>query len=229
MKLTSYGAARSSRPMPTRSAPGAQRITLAHIITGSKGGGPPRWAGRPPTAAASVFQGINGNGADPLENLLVDDEGEPEDVQHSERHDDKPYQPRPAFCPLLGDPAPHRRQPENDQRDADGDGLIEALVEDGVAIPVRCAEGLEPVKQQQVKEDESPDDVGHPLQPLPVLPEFALRRGVGRRQDREGQGDDEQPGQQEGVPGEPTQNTPGKLRGDSRGGRVSDTYDREPD
>src|SRR6266550_742189 len=172
---------------------------------------------------------MNRKGEDSLEDLLVDDVSEPEDIQRSKRHDGKPYQQRPAYRPLLNDPAAHRRQPEHDQRDAYGDGLVEALVEDRVAISLRCAEGPEPVEQQQMKEDESPDDVGHPLQPLPVLPELALRRGVGGRQNGESQGDDEEPGEQEGVPGEPAEHPPSEVGGDGRGGGVCDTNDREPD
>src|SRR5262249_37276838 len=76
---------------------------------------------------------------------------------------------------------------------------------------------------------EEPDDVRHPLQLLPVLPEFSLRRRVGRGQDRQGQRDDEEPGQQERVPGEPAEHTPGEVGRDGRGGRGRDTYDREPD
>jgi len=89
--------------------------------------------------------------------LLIDDEGHRGDVEHRERRSGKPYQPLPALGSLLDDPTPHRRQPEDNQWDADRDGLIEALVEDGITIAVSGAERLEAIKQQQVKDDESPD------------------------------------------------------------------------
>src|SRR5215470_6016969 len=169
----------------------------------------------------------DGHGAG--EDLLVDDEDHRGDVEQDERGEGSPHYPLPALGTQLGDPAPYRRQPENDQREADRDGPVEALVEDWVTVAVRRAEGLEPVEQQQVHDGEEPDDVRHPLQLLPVPSEFALGRGVGRGQHRQGQGDDEEPGQQEGVTGQPAEHSAGEVGGDGRGGRVRDAYDREPD
>jgi len=40
---------------------------------------------------------------------------------------------------------------------------------------------------------------------------------------------DEQPGQQEGVPGEPAEHAAGEVGRDGRGRRIRDAYDREPD
>src|SRR6266851_1676614 len=161
--------------------------------------------------------------------LLVDDEDESDDIQHGKRREGKPYFPLLAGRPLLGDPAPNRRQPENDQRNADFNGLIDTLMENGITVPIRCAKGRESVEQQQVQDDHSPDNVCRRLQPFPVLPELPLRRSISRSQEREGQENYEESGHEEAMPGEPAEYTPGEVRRNSCCDRVRDAYNREHD
>src|SRR5262249_23643722 len=123
---------------------------------------------------ASVRRGMHQDGHGSGEDLLVDEEDHRGDVEHDERGEGQPYHPLSALGPLIGDPAAHWWHPEKDQREADRDGPVEALVEDRVTLAVRCPQGLEPVEQQQVHDGEEPDAVGHPLQLLPVLAELAL-------------------------------------------------------
>src|SRR5207253_8627119 len=106
-----------------------------------------------------------------------------------ERQSSKPRPPMLASRPLPGDPAPRRRQPENSQRNTDRDRLVEALVENRVAIPVRRPERREPVQQQQVGDEQPPDYICHLVQAFPVSAKLSLRRGVGGGQQREGQED----------------------------------------
>src|SRR5215469_18134584 len=231
MTLASGGAAGASSPLPARPAPERQIGFLPFTPPGTHEGRPAYSADRACYCQplASVRRGMEREGHGAGEDLLVDDEGHRGDVEHGERREGEVHRPLPALRTLLDDPAPYRRQPENDQGDADRECLVEALVEDGHAIPISRAEGREPVEQQQVHDGEEPDDVGHPLQLLPVLAELPLRRGVGRSQHRQGQGDDEEPGQQEGVPGQPAEHAAGEGGGDGRGGGVGEADDREPD
>src|SRR5271170_723102 len=186
-------------PPPTATSAGTSRTS-----PGSAPTWPAACASRPAWAASqrasrSVRRGTHGEGLGSGEDLLVQDEREAEDVERGHGRDGQPHLPLLAGRSRVGDPASHWRQPEDDQRDADGDGLVEALVEDGVAVSLRPAEGREVVEQQQVQDDERPEDVGRPLQPLPVPAQPPLRRRIGRDQEWYGHEDHEQPGQQERV------------------------------
>src|SRR3984885_3056351 len=177
----------------------------------------------------SVRWRIQRQDLEPGEDLLVDDEREGEQVQGDHRREGAPYLPLLAGRALLGSPALHRRQPEQDQRAADGQDLIEALVEYGVSIALRPVEGMESVEQCQMKRDHAPEEVGQLLQLLPVRPELPLRWRVGRKQDRYRYQNDEEPGHQEGVPGEPTEDPARETGRDRSGGRVRDSDEREED
>src|SRR6202161_1024213 len=177
----------------------------------------------------SVRWRIQRHDLEPGEDLLVDDEREGEQVQGGHRRNGAPYLPLLAGRALVGNPAPHRRQPQQDQREADGQDLIKALVEHGVAVTLRPIEGMESVEQRQMEDDHAPDQVGQLLQLLPVRPELPLRRRVGREQARYRYQNDEEPGHQEGVPGETTEDPAGATGGDRSSGRVRDSDEREED
>src|SRR5215475_11634541 len=71
-----------------------------------------------------------------------------------------------------------RRPREKDQRSADGQNLVEALMENRITVTLRSVEGMESVEQPQVDDDQRPDDIGHLLHGLPVLTQHPLHRGV---------------------------------------------------
>ena len=71
----------------------AGRAIAAYTATGSKGG-PPILAGRPSSVAVSRPKRWHRKDVVPLEELLVDDERVPDDVQHDKRRDGEPDQPR---------------------------------------------------------------------------------------------------------------------------------------
>src|ERR1700733_4916620 len=100
---------------------------------------------------SSVGQGMHRDDLGAREDLLVDDEDEADEVQRGEWRQGQPYLPLLAGRALLGDPAPDGRQPQQDQREADRGRLVEALVEDGVAISLSGAEGPEPGQQQEAR------------------------------------------------------------------------------
>src|SRR3984885_8644670 len=177
----------------------------------------------------SVRWRIQRHDLEPGEDLLVDDEREGEQVQGGHRRNGAPYLPLLAGRALVGNPALHRRHPEQDQREADSPDLIKALVEHRVAVTLRPIEGMESVEQRQMEDDHAPDQVGQLLQLLPVRPELPLRRRVGREQDRHRYENDEEPGHQEGVPGEPAEDPARETGRDGSCGPVRDTDEREED
>src|SRR5689334_5785203 len=180
-------------------------------------------------AARSVRRRVHRKAHHSGKDLFVDDVNHPDDIRRADHRDEKPYLPFLAALSLADNPALHRGDPEDDQREAYRDGLVETLVEDGVAVSLRSLEGLESVEQQQVNDDQRPERVGHALDRLPVFPEPSLRRGIGRRQDRDAHQDDQEPRYQEGMPGEPAENAPGEVGRNGRSGRVRDSYQHEHD
>src|SRR5215468_5825549 len=136
MTLASGGATRASPLPPTGLATGRRIGFLPLTPPRTHEGRPAYLAGRPCRcqSLASVRRGIEREGHRAGEDLLVDDEAHRGDVEHDERREGRPYHPLSALRPVLGNPAPYRRQPENDQRDADRDRLVEAMVEDGHAV-----------------------------------------------------------------------------------------------
>src|SRR5262249_58410191 len=61
--------------------------------------------------AASSVDGLQPEGADALENLLIDDIGEEDDVEGHERQEDQVHHPLAACFMLPRRPAFHRREP----------------------------------------------------------------------------------------------------------------------
>src|SRR5438128_1629729 len=116
MMLASGGATRVSRPVSTQLVPGRRTGTAAVYPATAKPKGAARRAGRSPLSwpsLVSVRGWIERKGHESGEDLLVDDEGHCGDIEHGKRREGHPHYPLPALRPLLGDPAPHRRQPEN--------------------------------------------------------------------------------------------------------------------
>src|SRR5215467_4154301 len=155
-----------------------------------------------PSETSSVRRGCHRDDLVSGEELLVHDEREREEVQRDERHEGDPHLPLLACRPLVGNPASYRRQPQNHERKADGENLVEALVEDRITITLRPIEGVESVEQPQVNDDQRPECVRHTLHALPVLPECLLQPGIRGNHHWHGQKDDEEPGQKEGMPGD---------------------------
>ena len=81
-------------------------------------------------------------GVDSLEELLVEYEDETDHEDREDRHDGYPYEPVPAFLLTIGYPALYRWQPEREQEEAAGRVLVEALMEDRVAVA--CEAGAWP-------------------------------------------------------------------------------------
>src|SRR5271154_659542 len=79
--------------------------------------------------AGGLLEGVHS-----LEDLLIDDEDHGDQEERENRRDGYPDQPGPAFLLTSGDPALDRRQPQEQQEEAGRPVLVEALVEDGVAV-----------------------------------------------------------------------------------------------
>src|ERR1700729_3962661 len=94
----------------------------------------------------SVRRGTQRHDLEAGEDLLVHDEHERQEIQGGHRRDGAPDLPLLADRALVGDPAAHGRQPENDQGDADGHDLVETLVEHRVAVTLRPVERTEAVE-----------------------------------------------------------------------------------
>src|ERR1700689_2408979 len=146
------------------------------------GGSPNVPPGQAMTIVASFGAGVLHEGVEPLEDLLIDAEDHAEYEQRENRRDGHPHQPVPALPLPGGDPPLDWRQPEHEQEQAARHVLVEALGEDGVTVTgvaraVVRVPVLEPesFQQGQVEEQQPPDDIGEPLQLLPVPAELALR------------------------------------------------------
>src|SRR5579875_1033515 len=86
------------------------------------------------SVAGSFGAGPLQQGVSSFEDPLVDDEDEGEHEHREDRRDAHIDQPVPAFFLASRDPAFYRRQPEGEQEETAGGVLVEALMEDGIAI-----------------------------------------------------------------------------------------------
>src|SRR5580698_723037 len=96
--------------------------------------------------AGGLLEGVHS-----LEDLLIDDEDHGDQKEREDRRDSYPDQPVPAFLLTSGDPALDRRQPQEEQEEAGSRVLVEALVEDGVAVTSKAGAVLPALEPESLE------------------------------------------------------------------------------